>query len=356
MRMLMRIFFVSVVAVAAAADDVTEINIEKVIGPERPGKYKHPAAITQLDNGDLYIAYYGGGGEYKDASCVWGMRKVPGAGAWSEPEVIADTPFLGEGNGVVWQAPDGLVWLFYVQRYGETWSQSRTKAKVSRDGARTWSDSIVVGWELGTMCRGRPIVLEDGDYLLPVYHETGGDRERMDATTASYFLRHDPEARTWKPTNKITSPRGNLQPEPVQITGDYLVAYCRVGGDYLPRNDRYLIRSESRDGGHTWSAGEESQFPNPNAAVSFLRLENGHLLLVYNDSMNRRTPLAAAISTDNDKTYPYRRVIAEGDNTFAYPMAIQADDGRIHVVYTTDDRQTVMHAVFEEEAVLQGGG
>ncbi len=45
---------------AQAADD--GVSIERVVGPEVPGKYKHPATIEELANGDLYIAYYGGDG------------------------------------------------------------------------------------------------------------------------------------------------------------------------------------------------------------------------------------------------------------------------------------------------------
>ncbi len=37
---------------AGAAEDVVH---SKVIGTEYPGKYKHPAAITQLDNGDVKV-------------------------------------------------------------------------------------------------------------------------------------------------------------------------------------------------------------------------------------------------------------------------------------------------------------
>src|SRR5262249_32678624 len=48
---------------AVAADDIT---FERVIGPEFPGKYKHPATIEELAGGDLYIAYYGGDGEYAE--------------------------------------------------------------------------------------------------------------------------------------------------------------------------------------------------------------------------------------------------------------------------------------------------
>ena len=340
-----------VTTVSGWADE--DITITKVFGTELPGQYKHPASITELDNGDLYLAYYGGGGEYEDDSCVWGARLRHGETAWTKPEVIADTPFRGEGNPVVWQAPDGLVWLFYVQRYGDTWSDSRIKAKISKDCAHTWSDSMMITFEQGMMARGRPIVLNDGDYLLPVYHETGHDRENVAADTMSLFLRHDPKTRMWTETNRIRSRTGNLQPEPVQITDDYLVAYLRRGGGYGPCKDGYIVRSESHDGGRTWSEGKDSPFPNPNSAISFIKLQNGHLMLVYNDSMTQRSPLTVAISTDNDKTYPYRRNIAEGRNTFAYPMAIQTGDGKIHVIYTTDDRQTIMHAVFEEAAILR---
>ena len=49
------------------------VNAERIFGPETPtGKYKHPASITELANGDLYLAYYGGDGEYDE-------RRVPQA-------------------------------------------------------------------------------------------------------------------------------------------------------------------------------------------------------------------------------------------------------------------------------------
>lgn len=334
-----------------AADDVI---VERVIGSEYPGAYKHPCTVTQLDNGDLYLAYYGGTGEYEDDSKVWGMRKAVGAGKWSEPVCIADTPFQGEGNPVVWQAPDGLVWLFYVQRYGDTWSDSRIKAKISKDGAQTWSDSFMITFRPGMMVQGLPIVLHDGAYLLPAYHETGHDREKTDPDTASLFFRIDPQAKTWTETGRIVSDNGNLQPNAVQLTDDHLIAYCRRGGSFDPLPDGRIIRAESWDGGKTWSRGTPSQFKNPNAAIAFIKLRNGHLLLVYNDSISGRTPLTASISTDNDKTWAYTRNLAESDETqtFAYPVAIQSRDGKIHVVCTTDLRKTILHFTFDEEAIL----
>jgi len=329
-----------------------DIDISRIYGPELPGRYKHPASVTELANGDLYLAYYGGSGEYHPDTAVYGGRLKKGKKKWTKPVKIADTPFHSDGNPVVWQAPDGVVWLFHVVRYGDTWSDSRIHAKVSRDGAKTWSDPFVLGEERGMMVRSQPILLKNGDYLLPIYHETGHDRENVGADTTSLFLRCDPKTMTWTETNRITARQGCLQPSVVQIDDDYLIAYMRRGGGYEPTNDGYMVRAESRDGGRTWSVGKDSPFPNPNAAVDFIRLRNGHLLLVYNDSMVDRTPLTVAISADNDKTWPQRRNIAEGRGPFAYPYAMQTGDGKIHIIYTTRNRTQIMHAVFDETALM----
>ncbi len=337
-------------ALSASAAD---IHTEKIFGPEtRTGPYKHPASITELLNGDLYLVYYGGKGEYANDTAVYGSRKRRGEG-WSDPVVIAQDPFRSAGNGVIWQAPDGDLWLFYVIRFGDTWSKSRIAAKISHDYGDTWSDPSLIAMEEGMMVRGRPIVLASGDYLLPVYKETGEDREEVGADSVSTFLSYNPKKREWRRLGSIRSAKGNIQPAPVEIAPGHLIAYCRRGGGYGPVTDGYIVRAESRDGGLTWTEGKDTTFPNPNSAVDFIRLKNGHLLLVYNDSMSRRTPLRVAISTDNDASYPYRRNLAEGANDFAYPVAMQSSDGKIHVIYTSDRRSTIHHAVFEESAILE---
>ncbi len=331
----------------------TVVPVQRVFGPEHPGgRYKHPASITQLANGDLYLAYYTGSGEYATDTAVYGARLTKGQTQWTTPAPIADTPFRSEGNPVVWQAPNGMVWLFYVIRYGQTWSTSLIQAKISRDGARTWSDPMLVTMTEGMMVRSRPLALAKGDILLPAYHETGHDTEMVGPDSCSLFFRWDGKLHTWTATNEIHSRIGNIQPAVAPIANDYLVCYCRRGGDYSGRPDGRIVRAESHDGGRTWSEGRETQFANPNAAVEFLRLQSGNLLLIFNDSITDRTPLTAALSTDGDKTYPYRLNLVEGPGDYAYPYAIQADDGKIHLVFTSNERTTIYHAVFMEADVL----
>src|SRR5437588_379700 len=176
-----------------------KLRIERVFGPETAtGPYKHPASITELTNGDLYLVYYGGKGEYASDTGVFGARLRNHSRRWTRPVRIAHDPFRSVGNAVIWQAPDRVVWLFYTVRWGATWGTSRIQAKVSRDGARTWSDSMVITETPGTMVRGRPITLDSGEYLLPIYQETGRDTERVGADSTSRFLRYNPRAMIWK--------------------------------------------------------------------------------------------------------------------------------------------------------------
>ncbi|MEZ6120152.1 MAG: sialidase family protein [Pirellulaceae bacterium] len=332
--------------------EVGAVERHRVLGPEFPGRYKHPSSIEEFDNGDLFIAYYGGEGEYAEDTAVYGMRKKKGEDKWSTPRIIADTPDRSEGNAVVWQAPDGIVWLFYVCRYGETWSTSRIKCKLSKDRGVTWSDSRIIAFEQGMMVRNRPIVLSNGDYLLPVYHEKGEDREQVEPESASRFLRLKKGDHEWSDSGMIVSVKGNIQPGVAEISPDRLVAYCRRGGGYEPTETGYIVRSESNDGGHTWSEGQDSEFPNPNSAVDFLKLQSGNLLLVYNNSMNSRTPLSAALSTDQDKSYPHRIDLVTGEGPYAYPFVIQSRDGTIHAVFTSDARTVINHLTFREAELL----
>ncbi len=344
----------AILSAGAQGEMKAAVPVQRVFGPEDPGgRYKHPASITQLANGELYLAYYCGSGEYATDTAVYGARLPKGETKWNKPVPIADTPFRSEGNPVVWQAPDGKVWLFYVVRYGKTWSTSLIQAKISSDGAKTWSDPMLVTMTQGMMVRSRPLALPDGGILLPVYHETGHDTEKVGPDSCSLFFRWDAKEHTWTETNKIRSRIGNIQPSVAQIKDDYFVCYCRRGGDYSDDPAGRIVRSESRDGGRTWSEGKETDFKNPNAAVEFLRLKSGNLLLIYNDSTRGRTPLTEALSTDGDKTYPHRRNLIEGPGDFAYPYAIQAADGKIHLVFTSNRRTTIYHAVFTEEDILK---
>jgi len=332
---------------------LAQLSIQRIFGPEHSGgRYKHAPSITQLANGDLYLVFYAGADEYSEDTAIYGTRLPKGRRSWTRPSAIANAPYQPEGNPVVWQAPDGRVWLFYVLRLGATWSTSIIVAKLSSDGARTWSDTTVVSPVPGMMVRNHPLALSGGDILLPAYYEVGDDPDSVLPETCSTFFLFDATKRTWTETNRVRSRLGNLQPAVVPITSQHLVCFCRAGGSYEDVKDRRIVRAESRDGGRTWSAGTDTEFKNPNSAVECIRLKNGHILLIYNDSTAERTPLTAAISTDGARTFPHRRNLLEGNDAFAYPSAVQTEDGKIHLVLSAQGRTVILHVVFEEKDIV----
>ena len=333
---------------------LAELVIKRVFGPETPGgQYKHPASIDELANGDLFIAYYGGEGEYKGDTAVYGSRLAKGSSGWTQPKRIADTPDRADGNGVIWQEPGGATWLFYVVRYGETWSDSMIKYKYSLDNGQTWTDSEMLSFEKGLMVRSQPIQLLDGDFLLPIYHETGNDKEVVGAESSSLFARYHKKTKEWSFSNKVHSRIGNIQPSVVQLDEKNLLAYCRRGGGYGPMLDGFIVKTESHDGGTSWTPGVDTEFPNPNAAVDLIRLKNGHLVLIYNhNNQGARNPLTMRVSKDGGQTWPASRdIINNPQDEAAYPYIIQTADGRIQGVFTSSKRSVVNHFVLDEEDI-----
>jgi predicted neuraminidase len=135
-----------------------------------------------------------------------------------------------------------------------------------------------------------------------------------------------------------------------QLDEKNLLAFCRRGGGYGPLADGFIVKTESHDGGLTWSAGQDTTFPNPNAAVDLIRLKNGHLVMIYNDNnQGERNPLTMRVSTDGGKTWPAaRNIVNDPKNEAGYPYIIQTADGQIHGVFTSDRRSVVNHFALDE--------
>ena len=68
----------------AQGESSRDITLERIFDNRVPtGDYKHPASITELANGDLYLAFFSGRGEYKDnAAAVFGSRQKKGRSRW----------------------------------------------------------------------------------------------------------------------------------------------------------------------------------------------------------------------------------------------------------------------------------
>jgi predicted neuraminidase len=158
--------------------------------------------------------------------------------------------------------------------------------------------------------------------------------------------------RTWEFSEPLVG-AGSIQPAIAQTTGGELVAYMRDNGPAPKR----LHVSRSTDEGETWSMVKDAELPNPGAAADIVTLDNGHWVLIYNDTEDGRHSLAVALSEDGGQTWPWKRRLEFDESstprTAHYPAIIPGRDGRLHVSYSyhlpTQDgaeRKTIKYAVF----------
>jgi predicted neuraminidase len=92
-------------------------------------------------------------------------------------------------------------------------------------------------------------------------------------------------------------------------------------------------------------------FPNPNSGLDVLKLRNGDLLLAYNDSPAKRTPLCLAIAP-NAEQWQYKVTIEQGHGEFSYPTLLQTDNDLIHLVYTYN-RKYIQYSCFSSEWLME---
>ena len=174
------------------------------------------------------------------------------------------------------------------------------------------------------------------DRLLPLSDERNGN-----GVDLSFFLATKDNGATWFRSGIM---RGGEQPTIVQRADGSLLAYLRVRPN--------IVAAESRDSGATWSTPAATKLNNPNAGISMCRLKNGHLLLVFNDQDDSRSPLHIARSTDEGRTWSEPLIVETNPGEYSYPSIFQAPDGKIHLIYTFR-RYSIKHVEMNEDWLTQ---
>jgi predicted neuraminidase len=295
----------------------------------------HAATLCELPGGVLMAAWYAG--EYETALdvAIYASCKAPGE-QWTDPQMLVNTPGFSEGNPTLYVDSEGALWLFYATIRGKGWHTCELKYTRSRDGGRVWEPSVMLREEWGWMTSNKPITLEGGAILLPLYEERG----------TAFTLRSDDGGKNWSSSNLVETPGGVIQPALAPRPDGTIQMYLRT---YEPESDeRTIWRSVSEDGGRSWLPPKRVSLPNPNARVDVQSLRSGAIALAFNDTPRLRSPLTVALSDDEGETWGCRVDVETDHAEFSYPALIQSADGLCHLVYT-HRRVNIAHVAFDEE-------
>jgi predicted neuraminidase len=317
----------------------------RFIFEKAPFKSCHASTIAETK--DYFVAaFFGGTRESHEDVGIWVSRKEKADKTWSEPVEVAngiqfnwmvkDTPQRYPcWNPVLYQAKDGPLFLFYKvgPRPHNWWGMLIS----SNNQGKSWSEPQRLPEGIIGPVRAKPVMLADGKLLCGSSTEDKGWRVHMEITPDL--------GKTWRRTEALNDGKkfDAIQPTILTYPDGKIQILCRSRGS--------LLQSWSNDTGITWSPLVPSILPNPSAGIDAVTLSDGRQLLVYNHSAKGRDKLNVAVSADGKS---WKAALKLEDQTSfdgkkaygAYPAAIQADNGLVHITYTWR-RESINHVVID---------
>ena len=331
----------------------------------------HSVNVLEYADGRLLITWFTGTHEGAEDQINVGIIRLPNGKAWTSPKVtIGRFPYQGD----LWvpeqtcplETAEGDIVMY-------TWAVPLSRFKLHREGEHAvWSRVIEEGqpfrfrWKdgrtehieclAGKMGLEKQAIVFQGKAILrePDQGPTGGwlipyHTERAPLMFHSRVLIVEGDGMTMEP-NKVDlyKPPGCLEPALAQLGGKNWLCMMRYG----KRGEGFIWRSESEDGGRTFSEPMLTNLRNPYSAVDIAVGQSRRLLIAYNDSHLLRTPLTVGLSEDGGRTFRARDIEMEAGE-FSYPKLFQTRDGQWHVFYTYK-RLCIAHMKFDEPWLLGG--
>lgn len=337
-----------------------------------PGtEYHGPARLWQgipglerAANGRLWATWYTGGDNEGPFNHVVLVTSENDGKSWSKPVLAIDPPGRVRAyDPVLWIDPVGTLWLFWAQSYEGYDGRAGVWAITTRtpdSPSPTWSAPRRIA---DGIMMNKPTVTRAGRWLFPiavwVNSGPGGSGPAKDG------LIRRPAVYVSDDHGKTITRLGDTDLDK-RTYDEHMIVERNDGSLWMLLRTLYGIgESFSRDGGVTWSYGQPSSIPAPCSRFFIRRLASGRLLLVNHVRFantnpadrwdNARKNLAAMLSDDDGKTWPYELML---DMRFrvSYPDGVQDSDGVIRVIYDRGRvrEKEILMARFTEADILAG--
>lgn len=313
--------------------------------PENP-RYSEGSILVRRDGSLFYTTteFQGSGSDFAKARII-AVDSTDGGRTWGDRRVIQEN--VGQQNVMSVtlrrlagpSAFDGPVGLFYLVKNSP--KDLDVFLRLSDDDARTFGEPKLVTTDPGyhVLNNDRVTVLSTGRLIVPIASTEDAIKTYKYACSCYWS---DDQGKTWTRSRGLVElpKRGAMEPEVLEQPDGRLLMQIRT-------NLGYIAVSESTDGGKSWSEAKSWEVAGPESPATLRRIPStGDLLLIWNDTLRdgkvggKRTPLTAAVSTDEGRTWSFRRHL-ENDATKAYAYtSLVFDQGRALLTYYVLDDKT----------------
>ncbi len=325
-------------------------------------KHNHQPAITWLPNGDLMAIWYSTSREQGTELTVLASRFRPGAESWDPSSEFFKALNHNMHGSAIFHNGDGIIYHFngMAPKGATGWAKLALLLRTSTDNGTTWTAAHPISSGKAYALRHQVIAgtfMTGSGILIQACDAYWG----MEGPTAIHISTDD--GLTWKdPGGDIRGIHAGI----VELKNGHLMAFGR--GQAV---DGMMPLSISVDTGKTWTY-KASIFPPIGGGQRLIlkRLREGPILFVSFTSADRDKPesqgmifkdqegrsftghgMYAALSFDEGKTWPTRKLLTPGTGRFnggawtqeftatrnraehaGYLAAAQTPDGVIHLI------------------------
>lgn len=313
-------------------------------------------AFIDLADGRIMFAYtrfYGDSWSDIAAATICARFSSDGGRTWSKRDelLLENKGRFNVASPSLLRLDNGQIAIFYLLK--SSMHDCRMFMCTSMDEGRTWSEShrCIDAPGYFVVNNDRVIRLDNGRLLIPAaYHRPKLEQQPEDfagwdwrAITLMFYS--DDNGVNWKESEDwwglpVRNKSGLQEPGVVQLGDGSLYAWART--DTGRQWEMY-----SRNSGKNWTPAQPSKFLSPCSPLSIKRMPGtGALLAVWNDRSRRwklekgnlksswgRTPLVAAISDNDGKTWRHHKLLESDPQRGYCYTAIHFHGGYVLLAY-----------------------
>jgi predicted neuraminidase len=274
-----------------------------------------PFLLRSTTTSVLHCVWFSGDREGAPGNGIAHASLGVGGQQWSATRILVKDDRCSMQNPVLIERDGQLILLHTRQDAGPLGVSQRTSDVLlwtSSDDGATWSDAPVVVFArgIGAFIRAPTMQCRDADQLLlPMYFTPAGEFDHGQQFSA--VVRSAVGSATeWETTQLFKMPGSQgavgVQPNLVRIPNTNIIVALmrnRTGGQ--------IMRSTSTDEGKNWTRLEPTNLPSNNSSIAVCALQDGRVVVAFNNSKGARFPLTLAFSRDAGLSFYRARDIVD---------------------------------------------